>query len=54
MPAVEILRQVWVQQFSLIEGVLRWRQAEDRPPSVLMICSPYDAEARDSKKRSTE
>jgi hypothetical protein len=54
MPAVEVLRQVWVQQFSLIEGVLRWRQAEGLPPSVLMICSPYDAEARDSKKRSTE
>jgi transposase len=31
MPAVEVLRQVWVQQFSLIEGVLRWRQAEDLP-----------------------
>jgi transposase len=51
---VEVLRQVWVQQFYIIEGVLRWRQAEDLPPSVLMICSPYDAEARYSKKRSTE
>jgi transposase len=52
--AVEVLRQVWIQQFYIIEGVLRWRQAEDLPPSALMICSPYDAEARYSKKRSTE
>jgi hypothetical protein len=54
MPAVEVLRQVWVQQFYIVEGVLRWRQAEDLPPSTIMICSPYDAEARYSKKRSTE
>jgi transposase len=54
IPAVEVLRQVWVQQFYSVEGVLRWRQAEDLPPSTVMICSPYDAEARYSKKRSTE
>jgi transposase len=54
IPAVEVLRQVWVQQFSIIEGVLRWRQAEALPPSTVMLCSPYDAEARYSKKRSTE
>lgn len=54
IPAVEVLRQVWVQQFYRVEGALRWRPAEDLPPSVLMICSPYDAEARYSKQRSTE
>ena len=54
LPAVEVLRQVWVQQFYLVEGVLRWRQADDLPPSALMICSPYDAEARYSKQRGTE
>jgi transposase len=53
-PAVEILRQVWVQQFYTSEGILRWRPAENLPPSSVMICSPYDAEARYSKKRSTE
>jgi transposase len=53
-PAVAILRQVWVQQFSTSEGVLRWRSAEELPPAALMICSPDDAEARSSKKRSPE
>jgi Transposase DDE domain len=54
MPAVEGLRQVWVQQFYRVEGARRWRPAEDLPPSVLMIGSPDDAEARYSKQRSTE
>jgi transposase len=54
IPAVEVLRQVWVQQFYVIEEVLRWRTADDLPPSSRMICSPYDAEARYGQKRQTE
>lgn len=54
VPAVEILRQVWVQQFYVVDDVLRWRAAEDLAPSSRLICSPYDAEARYSQKRQTE
>ena len=54
IPAVEVLRRVWVQQFSVVAEVVRWRAAEDLPPSSLLICSPYDAEARYSQKRQTE
>jgi transposase len=54
VPAVEVLRRVWVQQFYAPDGPMRWRAAEDLPPSAQMICVPYDAEARYSKKRSTE
>ena len=54
VPAVEVLRQVWVQQFSVVDEVLRWRTAEDLPPASRLICSPYDAEARFSRKRQTE
>lgn len=54
IPAVEVLRQVWLQQFYASEQAVRWRVADDLPPSSIMICSPYDAEARYSKKRSTE
>jgi transposase len=54
IPAVQILRQVWIQQFYAPNGAVQWRVAEDLPPSTLMICSPYDAEAHYSKKRSTE
>jgi transposase len=54
IPAVETLRQVWVQQFHWTEGVLRWREAGNLPPASRMIYSPYDVEARYGKKRDTE
>jgi transposase len=56
VPAVHILRQVWVQQFYALmdDQPMRWRMAEDLPPASLLISSPYDPEARYSKKRETE
>lgn len=54
LPVVDILRRVWLQQFYGSPMPVRWRAAEDLPPSSLLICSPYDVEARYSKKRSTE
>jgi len=56
LPAVQILRQVWLQQFYavLAEEPMRWRTAEDLPSAPLLISSPYDPDARYSKKRDTE
>jgi transposase len=53
LPAIEILRRVWVQQFYGAVEPVRWRAADDLPPSTLLICSPYDPDARFSQKRST-
>ena len=52
MPAIETLRHVWLQQFYADE-LTRWRDAKDLPPSSLLICTPYDPEARYSQKRTT-
>jgi transposase len=54
LPAVQVLRQVWVQQFVWEPERLRWRTAEELPPASLLISSPYDEQARYSKKRHTE
>ena len=56
VPSVQILRQVWVQQFYAAgpDHPVRWRTAEDLPPAPLLISSPYDPEARYSRKRDTE
>jgi len=56
LPAVQVLRQVWIQQFYAVadEQPIRWRTAEDLPPALLLISSPYDPDARYGKKRSTE
>jgi transposase len=53
IPALETLRQVWVQQFQWMDGILRWREAGNLPPASRMIYSPYDVEARYGKKRGT-
>ncbi len=53
VPAVEVLRRVWVQQFWMDEGVVRWRSDQDIPPASILISSPYDPEAHLSIKRST-
>jgi transposase len=54
IPAVETLRRVWVQQFYLDAGQVRWRtEQEGIPPAGLFISSPYDVEARYAKKQTT-
>jgi transposase len=53
VPAVQILRRVWIQQFYASEPSepMRWRAAEDLPSAPQLISSPYDPDARWSKKR---
>ena len=53
IPAVLILRRVWIQQFYAHEQDARWRKATDLPASSLLICTPYDPDARFGKKRAT-
>ena len=53
LPAVETLRRVWLQQFYAPDPTVRWRDADDLPASTLLICSPYDPDARYSQKRDT-
>jgi transposase len=53
LPAVETLRRVWLQNFSLTDGQVQWRSSDNIPPSARFLGSPYDIQARYSKKRST-
>ncbi len=50
-PGVEILRQVWVQQYEVRAGRIRWRSTTDLPPASLLLQSPYDPDARNRTKR---
>ncbi len=54
VPAVDILRQVWLQQYYVEDTRLRWRTGDEVPPGELLIHSPYDIAARYSQKRSTQ
>jgi transposase len=57
VPAAEILRQMWIQQY-VREPIgerlrVRWRAEAELPPMPQRLISPYDAAARYGKKRST-
>jgi len=51
MPAVKVMRLVWMQNYYQTNGQLKWRDNKDTPPRRLMIQSPYDYEARNGTKR---
>jgi transposase len=53
VPAVQTLRQVWVQQFEVVEGRVRFRGDDNIPPPAQLICSPYDVQATYGRKRDT-
>jgi transposase len=53
VPAVEILRKVWIQQFLVQEGQINWRSHDNIPPASRLISSPYDTQAHLSVKRDT-
>lgn len=50
-PAVEVLRQVWIQQYYGPDDPPRWRGEKDVAAPGKLIHSPYDLEARYSSKR---
>jgi transposase len=55
-PALEVLRQIWVQQYVAPDecGTVRLRSTKDVPPPERWIVSPYDRDARFSVKRGVE
>jgi transposase len=53
VPAVAILRRVWMQNYWWDGTQLQWREADNIPPAARFISSPYDAEAHDARKHTT-
>ncbi|MFH9424200.1 IS1182 family transposase [Streptomyces sp. NPDC017529] len=53
LPEIEVLRQMWVQDFHLVDGEVMRRGPKDRPPGAMRLVTPYDIEARGSVKRDT-
>ncbi len=50
---VEILRKVWEQHFTRNEeGGVRWRKGKETPRAAASIESPYDPQAKYSRKDS--
>jgi transposase len=54
VPAVEVLRRVWIQNYVPTQHGVRWRTAQDGlPPSAAFLSSPYDTQAHYARKRTT-
>jgi transposase len=55
LPAVEVLRQIWVQHYYRCtepgQEAIRWRDPAEQPPTAQLIQSPYDLDARYGTKR---
>jgi len=52
-PSLRLLQQVWDQHFERIEGMVRWRDGPMVANAGRLI-SPYELDARESRKRDTE
>lgn len=53
LDAIQTLRRVWVQHYHASEQGTPWRGDGELASSALLITSPYDVEARYSRKKST-
>ena len=53
IPAMEIIRLVWLQNFYEADGIPHWREAGNIPPAAKALCSPFDVDARYSVKNET-
>jgi transposase len=53
VPALRILRKVWMQNYMHNEGQISWRESDNIPPATFFVSSPYDPEAHYAKKRTT-
>lgn len=51
LPAIKILRQVWIQNFTLTDDKVAWRDNDNIPPTGRYISSPYDTQAHYATKR---
>jgi transposase len=54
IPAAQVLRRVWIEQYTWEEEQIRFRRPGELPPCGQAIASPYDPEARRSWKRGVE
>ncbi|MDX2661029.1 IS1182 family transposase [Streptomyces stelliscabiei] len=53
IPAVQVLRRAWVEQYHLDGEGVRWREGKDLPPGRRRLSSPYEPDARYGVKRGS-
>jgi transposase len=51
LPAVQLLRRTWIQQYVVIDGQIRLREPTEMPTASEQLESPYDPDVRYASKR---
>ena len=51
LPAVQMLRCIWLQQYYLEDDTVDWRARDDMPSNEQLIQSPFEPDARNRTKR---
>jgi transposase len=54
VPAVDITRHIWIQNYQWEDNQRRWRASDAIPPSTHFLSSPYDLEAHYARKHTTQ
>jgi len=54
LPAVQLLEQIWAQQYRMPNGHARRLTPQERPPVGEWLRSPYDRDVRYGRKRARE
>jgi len=54
VPAMAILRRVWIQHYWWDGTQLRWREADNIPPAAPFLSSPDDLDAHDARQPTTQ
>jgi transposase len=54
LPAVELLRQIWVQNYLPTAAGVCWRENDNIPPAACFVSSPYDPDAHCARKHITQ
>jgi transposase len=54
VPAVDMLRRMWIQNFQWDGSQVCWRASDSIPPAATFISSPYDPEAHYARKHTTQ
>lgn len=51
LPEIEVLKQVWEQQFKHDEQRVTWRTPKEMPPGAEQIATPHDPQARHTARK---
>ncbi|MEO1644627.1 MAG: IS1182 family transposase [Chloroflexota bacterium] len=54
IPMIQILHTVWLHQFVIMDGLVKWRDVKDTPAAQMRYSSPYEIDAHYGSKRQVD